>query len=105
MTHLSGRQPPHAADRSHRLKRERSGSIQRAEALADVVSRLASGREVLPGELTATGMPRPALVTAAAELREVGCRWTGLSVGDVWVVEWPAVPAGRRKDGHSARST
>ena len=105
MAHLSGRQPPHAADRSDRLKRERSASIQRAEALADVVSRLASGREVLPGELTATGMPRPALAAAAAELRDVGCRWAGLRVGDVWVVEWPVTPAVRRKDRRSARST
>jgi hypothetical protein len=104
MTHLSGRRPPHAADRSHRLKRERSASVQRAEALADVVSRLASGKEVLPGEITATGMPRPALVAAAAELRDVGCRWAGLSIGDVWAVEWPVTPAGRRKDRHSARS-
>ena len=48
-----------------------------------MVSRLASGREVLPGELTATGMPRQALAAAAAELRDVGCRWAGLRVGDV----------------------
>ena len=104
MTHLSGRRPPHAADRSQQLKRERSASIQRAEALAEVVSRLASGREVLPGELTATGMPRPALAAAAAELRDAGCRWAGLRVGDVWVVEWQVTPAGRRRDRHSARS-
>jgi hypothetical protein len=88
MTHLSGRQPPHAADRSQRLKRERAASIQRAEALADLVSRLASGAEVLPGEVPATGTPSPALAAAAAGLRDVRRRWADLSVGEVWVVEW-----------------
>src|SRR6478672_11528082 len=52
MTHVSGRQPPHAADRSQRLKRERSAAVQRAEGLADLVSRLASGRDVLPSGIT-----------------------------------------------------
>ena len=88
MTHRSGRQPPHAADRSDRLKRERSASIQRAEALADLVGRLASGGEVLPGEIPATGMPPQALVAAAAELRNLRRHWAGLAAGDVWVVEW-----------------
>src|SRR4051794_22992183 len=41
MTHVSGRQPPHAAERSDRLTRERATAIQRAEALADLVGRLA----------------------------------------------------------------
>ena len=88
MTHRSGRQPPHAADRSGRLKRERSAPIQRAEALADLVTRLASGGAVLPGEIPATGMPPQALVAAAAELRNLRRHWTGLTPGDVWVVEW-----------------
>src|SRR5688572_23264766 len=51
MTHLSGRRPPHAAERSDRLKRERSASVRSAESLADLVERLASGAEVLPGEI------------------------------------------------------
>ena len=88
MTHLSGRQPPHAADRSQRLKRERSASVQRAEALADLVGRLASGAEVLPGEVSAIGTPPPALAAAAAELRDVRRRWAGVPVGDVWVLDW-----------------
>jgi hypothetical protein len=88
MTHVSGRQPAHAGERSQRLKRERSASIQRAEALADLVGRLASGGEVLPGEIPATGMPRQTLVAAADELRSVRRRWAGLTTGQVWVVEW-----------------
>ena len=101
MTHLSGRQPPHAADRSQRLKRQRSASIQRAEALADLVSRLASGGEVLPGEIPATRMPPQALVLAAAELRSAQRRWAGLAAGEVWVVEWGV--AARRAGTRSGR--
>jgi hypothetical protein len=112
MTHLSGRQPPHAAERSDRLKRERSASVQRAEALADLVGRLASSGEVLPGEIATTGRPPEALAAAAAELRNVRHRWAGLAVGDVWVVEWgvsrrnvPARPgaSARRAVGRSGR--
>jgi hypothetical protein len=112
MTHVSGRQPPHAADRSQRLKRERSAAVQRAEALADLVSRLASGEQVLPAQIPAIGLPPPALVAAAAELRDVQRRWAGLPAGELWVVEWgngrrtppsphasarPAKPGARRR--------
>ncbi|TFV83459.1 hypothetical protein [Blastococcus sp. CT_GayMR16] len=98
MTHLSGRRPPHAAERSDRLKRERSASVQRAERLADLVGRLASGADVLPGEIPATGKPPAALAAAAAELRDVQRRWAGLTVGEIWVVEWGVVRgrSGRR---------
>ena len=44
MRHVSGRQPPHAAERSARLKKERAAAIGRAEAVAGLVSRLARGR-------------------------------------------------------------
>jgi hypothetical protein len=49
MRHVSGRQPPHAAERSTRLKKERAAAIRRAEAVADVVSRLAPGGGGPPG--------------------------------------------------------
>jgi hypothetical protein len=88
MTHVSGRQPPHAADRSQQLKRERSGSVQRAEALADLVRRLASGEQVLPAQVPAIGLPLQALGAAAAELRDVQRRWAGLTAGELWGVEW-----------------
>ena len=100
MTHVSGRQPPHAADRSQRLKRERATSIQRAEALADLVTRLASGGEVLRGEVPVIGVPPEALAAAAAELRNAQRRWADLSAGDVWVVEWGI---GRRATTRSGR--
>jgi hypothetical protein len=97
MTHVPGRQPPHAADRSQRLKRERAASIQRAEAVADLVGRLASGAQVLPGEIPASGLSSRALAAAAAELRTARRHWAGLAEGEVWVVEWkaPSRRAGR----------
>ena len=45
MRHVSGRQPPHAAERSARLKKERGAAIQRAEAddSSAAAERIASG--------------------------------------------------------------
>src|SRR3954466_7071010 len=112
MTRLSGCPPPHATERSDRLKRERATSIRRAEAVADLVGRLASDAEVLPGELAGSGVPRNALTAAVAELRKVQRLWTALAVGDVWVIEWNAVPRasarhvadpGRRRSTRSGR--
>src|SRR4051812_38286542 len=57
MRHVAGRRPPHAAERSDRLKRERADAVMRAEYVAAVVGRLARGEEVLPGEASACGVP------------------------------------------------
>jgi hypothetical protein len=97
MRHVSGRQPPHAAERSRRLKRERAVQVQRAEALADLVGRLSRDGEVLPGEPAATGRPRGALLAAAAELAATGCRWRAVDPGEVWVVEWPTPRGAARR--------
>jgi hypothetical protein len=102
MRHLSGRRPPHAAERSDRLKRERAGAIGRAEALADVVGRLARGAPVLPAERTAAGFDAARLTAAAAALRDAGRRWAALEPGADWVVEWaprgaPALSSRRRR--------
>jgi hypothetical protein len=94
MRHVSGRQPPHAAERSTRLKRQRSREIQRAEALADLVRRLSAGGEVLPGEVGATGRPPAELAAAAAELAAARRRWAASTPGEAWVLEWR--PRGRR---------
>ena len=75
MRHVSGRQPPHAAERSARLKKERAAPIQAAEHLADLVGRLARGAEVLPGETDRAGRPSEALRTAAEELASAAARW------------------------------
>jgi hypothetical protein len=96
MRHVSGRQPPHAAERSARLKRERAEAIHRAEALADLVGRLSRAVEVLPGEIAAARRPREQLMAAAAELTATGRRWRELVPGEPWVVEWRQPPSGRR---------
>jgi hypothetical protein len=99
MRHVSGRRPPHAAERSARLKRERAEHIRRAEALADVVGRLARGAQVLPHEVRAAGVDAGRLAAAAEGLRDAGHRWTALRPGEEWVVEWavPHRPQGRRR--------
>lgn len=90
MRHVSGRQPPHAAERSERLKKERAGPIQAAEHLADLVGRLARGDEVLPGETSRTGPTPQALRAAAADLASAASRWAALTPGDTWAVDWAA---------------
>ncbi|MBM7805855.1 hypothetical protein JOD57_001692 [Geodermatophilus bullaregiensis] len=96
MRHVSGRQPPHAAERSARLKRERAAAIQRAEGLADLVGRCARGAEVLPGEASALGLPPDRVAGAAAALADAARRWRSLAVGETWTVEWRA-PGRRRR--------
>jgi hypothetical protein len=91
MRHVSGRRPPHAAERSARLKRERSAAIGRAEAVADLVSRLARGAEVLPAEIRSSAVADHRLAAAAAELRSAAHRWAELRPGATWTVTWPAL--------------
>ena len=99
MRHVSGRQPPHAAELSARLKRERAAAIQRAEGVADLVSRSARGAAVLPGEAAALDLPPGPLAAAAAALADAGRRWRALPVGETWTLEWRPAPArpGRRR--------
>ncbi len=101
MRHVSGRQPPHAADRSARLKRERTAAVQRAELVADVVARLARGAEVLPGQVAALDVPPARLDAAVAALRAAAERWAELTPGEDHVVEW--MPAPRRRSAPAAR--
>ncbi|MGY1802477.1 hypothetical protein ACI78T_04250 [Blastococcus sp. SYSU D00922] len=88
MRHVSGRQPPHAAVRSARLKKERAAAIQRAEGVADLVSRLARGAEVLPGETASSGFPVARLEAAAVALRGAGVRWSQLRPGATETLVW-----------------
>lgn len=94
MRHVSGRRPPHVTERSQRLKRERAAAIGRAEALADLVHRLADGAQVLPGEVERSGVPADRLAAAVEALREAERRWAALRPGGQWVLQWPA-PAAR----------
>jgi hypothetical protein len=95
MRHVSGRRPPHSAERSDRLKRERRAAVMHAEGVADLVERLAVGAEVLPSQIPASGVPRDRLDAAAAVLREATARWAAAVPGDTWLLEWPAVSRDR----------
>jgi hypothetical protein len=103
MRHVSGRRPPHGAERSDRLKRDRVARIQHAEGLADVVARLARGDEVLPQQLADVGVGPDRLAAAVGALQDAGRRWAALRPGEEWVVTWPArqpqrpVSRGRRR--------
>jgi hypothetical protein len=98
MRHVSGRRPPHSADRSEQLKRRRHDAVQRAENVADLVGRLARGDEVPPAALTAAGVPRARIEAAVVAVRDAADRWAALPVGEQWVLEWPAPrAAGRRR--------
>jgi hypothetical protein len=96
MRHVSGRRPPHIGERSTRLKRERTARIHWAEAVADLVDRLAHGAEVLPQQVRDSGLRPEQLDAAVATLREATQRWAALEPGQTWVVEWPT-RAGRRR--------
>jgi hypothetical protein len=103
MRHVSGRQPPHAAERSARLKKERGAPIQAAEHLSDLVGRLARGVAVLPGETGRAGRPQEALSSAAAELAAAASRWAALAPGDTWAVDWQAPARNDRRSRRRAR--
>jgi hypothetical protein len=101
MRHVSGRRPPHSAERSDRLKRERLEAVQVAETVADVVSRLARGEEVPPALVAASGVPPERVDAAVQAVREAARRWSALPVGEHWVVEWSV--ARRRGTGRRRR--
>lgn len=101
MRHVSGRQPPHATERSARLKKERAAAIRRAELLADLVHRLASGEEALRQEMAIVGVPEEQLQSAATELRAATARWAALAPGATWDLEWDC--AGRDRERTVAR--
>src|SRR5688500_9939802 len=84
MRHVSGRQPPHAAERSARLKKERAARIQAAEHLADLVGRISRGERVLAGETHRAGHTAEALGSAATDLATAASRWAALAPGDTW---------------------
>ena len=88
MRHVSGRRPPHVQERSDRIKRERSAAITRAEAVADLVHRMAAGEEVLPSQRTSAGVPADRLAAAVDALRDAGRRWSALAPGETWTLEW-----------------
>jgi hypothetical protein len=119
MSHLRGRRPPQAADRSAELKRGQRDRVMRAELLANLVEAVAvlddpSAAEIRrltnaklsvvavtepgsdPGHVIA--VPPPAALAAAARALQVeAARWARLRVGENLVYDWqPAGPAASR---------
>ena len=105
MCHISGRRPPHAAERSRELLRAFRQQGLRAELMADLVSsaaaldtmsqdkirRLAADKlAVLPDALLPEGGVDPVVIAAAARALQVeAARWARLRVGEELTYEWP----------------
>jgi ribosomal-protein-serine acetyltransferase len=99
MTHVSGRRPPHAAERSARLLRQFRDRGLRAELMADLVSSTAALNAPAPAQirkLAATKLsvlPDPwvdpaAIARAARALQVEAARWARLRVGEQLSYEW-----------------
>jgi hypothetical protein len=122
MEHVRGRRPPHAAQRSAALERERRQPVLRAGILADLVEAVAmldapseqdirrlTGEKLStvplaepgadpgadPGEAAAVPPPA-ALARAARALQVEAARWARLRVGEELAYDWPAPPAAAR---------
>ena len=100
MRHVSGRRPPHAAERSRQLLRGFREHGLRAELLADLVSsaaaldtlsadtirRLADAKlSVLPD----TRVDPVVIAVAARALQVEAARWARLRVGEELCYDWP----------------
>lgn len=111
MHHLSGRRPPHAAQRSDQLKRTQRERILRAELLANLIEAIAVLDDPSPDKIRRVAktklsvvpvrepgadpadvihLPPPAVLAAAASAMQVeAARWARLRVGEELVYEWP----------------
>jgi len=92
MTYVSGRRPPHAADRSKRLIREFRQQGLRAEMLADLVADVAAieaptsvqirERAAVKLAVLPSAEVDPVMIAAAAQALQVeAARWARLRVG------------------------
>ena len=114
MTHLDGRRPPHARDRSAAVLRERRDGLRRAELVVWLTERVARGgvtstqrvraaaREAL-STMPGTSVDPERVIAAGRALREAEQRWARLRPGEEIVAEWPEPRsrrprAGRRPD-------
>ena len=100
MTYVSGRRPPHAAERSRRLLRDFRDRGLRAELLADLVSSTAALDAPTPEQIAslaaiklsvlpdATVDPR-AIAAAAQALQVEASRWARLRVCEHLSYDWP----------------
>ena len=116
MTHVSGRRPPHAAERSVALIKQYRDRLQRAEMLGGFVESAAhqpgSDLDRLTAQAFSTRSERPrveAIAGAVSALHGAEERWRALPVGGHVELNWPAhrritaPPAGRNREKVTAR--
>jgi hypothetical protein len=100
MCHVSGRRPPHAAERSRDLLHRFSQQGLRAELLADLVSSVAALDTVTQDKIRRLTREKlavlpdagidPVVIAAAARALQVeAARWARLRVGEELSYEWP----------------
>jgi hypothetical protein len=100
MHHVSGRRPPHAAERSQALLRDFRQQGLRAELLADIVSSAATLDTMTLDKikrLTAAKLAvlpdagvDPVVIAAAARALQVeAARWARLRIGEELSYDWP----------------
>jgi hypothetical protein len=127
MEHVSGRRPPHAAERSKALAREFHAPGLRAELMAGLVEKVAALDSPTPQEIERQAavhlsvLPEPdvdpdAVGAAAAAVRRAADAWAKLRAGEELSFEWTrsgrratAAPSRPRRTGkirgHSAPRT
>jgi hypothetical protein len=100
MCHVSGRRPPHAAERSRDLLRRFKEQGLRAELLANLVSSVAALDTMTQDKIrqlardTLAVLPStevdPVVIAAAARAMQVeAARWARLRVGEELSYDWP----------------
>jgi len=109
MTHVSGRRPPHAAERSAELIRAHRDRLQRAELIGGFVESaahqsdadLATLRKLAFATLP-DGPDVPRIELAVTALRRAAAHWRTLPIGAELTLNWPArrrlpaLPAAKR---------
>jgi hypothetical protein len=109
MAHVSGRRPPHAAQRSTELMRMHAGNLNKAEMIANLVERTEAGdpsaRDTARWLADRHGyVVEPAVLDAAvAALRSAAAEWARLEPGDELVRTWPAHRRLRVETGSARR--
>jgi hypothetical protein len=101
MCHVSGRRPPHAAERSRDLLHRFSQQGLRAELLADLVSSVAALDTMTQDKIRQLTRDKlavlppsaevdPVVIAAAARALQVeAARWARLRIGEELSYEWP----------------
>jgi hypothetical protein len=117
-THVGGRRPPHAADRSAELKRDFGARFLRAELLPGLVEQVAALNTRDPDGIRSMArrhlavlpdaeVDPAAVVTAAGALRDAARQWRALRPGaelsSTWPLPPPATPRRRRRPPATAR--